>query len=85
VADGAGRTWDPKTTFTGTAAFYSRYRPQYPPEAFAVLREKFRLTSSSRVLDLGCGPGHLALPLAAMVGRVYAVDPNEEMMAEARR
>ncbi len=85
MPDGTGRTWDPKTTFTGTAAYYSRYRPQYPAEAFDVLREKFHLTEASRVLDLGCGPGHLALPLAAMVGKVYAVDPNEEMLAEARR
>ena len=79
------RTWDPKSTFTGTAAYYSRYRPQYPDEAIALLRDKFRLTKSSRVLDLGCGPGHLALPLSAIVGHVYAVDPNEEMLAEARR
>ncbi len=79
------RTWDSRTTFNGTASYYARYRPQYPAEAFDVLWEKFHLSAASRVLDLGCGPGHLALPLAAVVGRVYAVDPNEEMLAEARR
>jgi SAM-dependent methyltransferase len=85
MPDGAGRTWDPKTTFDGTPFYYARYRPRYPAEAFAVLREKFDLTGSSRVLDLGCGPGSLALPLASIAGRVYAVDPNGGMLAEAQR
>ncbi len=85
MPDGHKHTWDPKTTFTGTAWYYSRYRPQYPAEAFDVLREKSHLNKSSRVLDIGCGPGNLALPLAAIAGQVYAVDPNAEMLAEARR
>ena len=85
MPDGDRRTWDPKTAFDGTAPYYARYRTPYPPETFEALREKFRLTKSSRVLDLGCGPGNVALPLANIVGQIYAVDPNEEMLAEARR
>jgi ubiquinone/menaquinone biosynthesis C-methylase UbiE len=85
VADGDRRTWDPRTAFNGTASYYARYRTPYPPETFGVLREKFHLTPSSRVLDLGCGPGNVALALSAIVGQIFAVDPNEEMLAEARR
>lgn len=76
---GAGRI------FTGTAQYYARYRPCYPEEVFTVLRVKFGLDERSRVLDLGCGPGPLAIGLAPGVGQVIGVDPNEEMLAEARR
>jgi ubiquinone/menaquinone biosynthesis C-methylase UbiE len=78
-------TWDPENLFVGTACYYSRYRPQYPDEAISLLRRKFKLDKSSRVLDLGCGPGHLTLKLASRVARVIAVDPQAEMLAEGRR
>jgi SAM-dependent methyltransferase len=34
------------------------------------------------VLDLGAGPGHVAIPLAAHVAEVVAVDPEPEMLAQ---
>jgi ubiquinone/menaquinone biosynthesis C-methylase UbiE len=78
-------TWNPYDVFTGTAYYYARYRPHYPDAAIKLLVEKFGLDKNSRVLDLGCGPGHLALALAPRAGRVFAVDPQEEMLAEGRR
>jgi ubiquinone/menaquinone biosynthesis C-methylase UbiE len=78
-------TWNPANVFTGTAYYYARYRPRYPVVAINLLVEKFKLSKTSRVLDLGCGPGHLALALAPHAGRVFAVDPQEEMLAEGRR
>ena len=41
-----------------------------------------------RILDLGCGLGHSALKLAAMVGpagSVIGIDRNRDLIAEARR
>jgi precorrin-6B methylase 2 len=38
------------------------------------------LTPESRVLDIGAGPGSLAIPLAEMVAHVTAVEPAEGMM-----
>ena len=78
-------TWDPQNVFTGTARYYARYRPQYPDDAISLLIERFNLDKSSRVLDLGCGPGHLALKLAPYVASVVAIDPLEEMLTEGRR
>src|SRR5262249_12368519 len=37
-----------------------------------------------RVLDLGCGPGTIAIPLSYTVAEVVAVDPDADMLAEAR-
>jgi SAM-dependent methyltransferase len=75
----------PKTRFAGTAAAYARHRPPYPPALFARLREQFALDGTGRLLDLGCGPGTLALPLAPDVAEVVGIDPEPEMLAEAAR
>ncbi|HSV02129.1 MAG TPA: class I SAM-dependent methyltransferase [Phenylobacterium sp.] len=37
-----------------------------------------------RALDLGCGPGKLAIPLADLFGEIVAVDPSRAMIAAAR-
>lgn len=66
------------------AAPYYRFRAPYAPEAFAYIRDTFRLGQSSRVLDLGCGPGTVAIPLSRMVGAVVALDPSVEMINEGR-
>jgi SAM-dependent methyltransferase len=39
------------------------------------------LAPNSRVLDLGAGPGTLALPLSKSVSQVTAVEPSPGMMA----
>jgi SAM-dependent methyltransferase len=69
--------------FDGAAPYYDRYRPPYPPEALNHIRASFNLDSRSRVLDLGCGPGTLAIPLSRTVAEVVAVDPDAGMLAEA--
>ncbi len=42
-------------------------------------------TRTGRVLDLGCGPGQLALAFAAFATEVLAVDPEPEMLRLARQ
>ncbi|WP_219466681.1 class I SAM-dependent methyltransferase [Nonomuraea rhizosphaerae] len=69
--------------FGGAAPYYAKYRPGHGDEAIACLAAEFG--PDSRVLDLGCGPGTVAIPLAGAVREVIAVDPDEEMLAEGRR
>ncbi|MFI6739437.1 class I SAM-dependent methyltransferase [Nonomuraea sp. NPDC050451] len=69
--------------FGGAAPYYARYRPGYGQAAIGYLAET--LGAGSRVLDLGCGPGTIAIPLARLVTAVLAVDPAREMLAEGRR
>lgn len=70
------------SVFGGTAAYYARYRPQYPAELLERLAAAAGLDGTGRLLDLGCGPGHLAVPLARHVEEVVAVDPEAEMLAQ---
>jgi ubiquinone/menaquinone biosynthesis C-methylase UbiE len=76
--------WNPDNIFTGTAWFYQRYRPGYPDEVFSLLRDKFGLNEDSKVLDLGCGTGQVALNLAPYVSEIIALDPQEEMLQEGK-
>jgi len=71
--------------FEGTSWYYSRYRPGYPAEAIEVLVRRFELNASTHVLDLGCGTGQIAIPLAARGVPVHAVDPDVEMLGEGLR
>lgn len=64
---------------------YYKFRAPYAPEAFASIQASFGLNRSSRALDLGCGPGTVAIPLARIVGSVVAVDPCVEMIEEGRK
>ncbi len=64
--------------------FYAVGRPIYPKAFVATVAEAARLTRKDRVLDLGTGPGVLALALAPHVGSVLALDPEPEMLRVAR-
>lgn len=67
------------------AAPYYRLRAPYAPEAIDHVCEAFGLGAHSRVLDLGCGIGTLAIPFARKVGAVLAIDRNRFMLEEGRR
>lgn len=67
--------------FAGTVPYYRRYRPRYPDALIADVVARCRLDRGGRVLDLGCGPGFLAVPLATLGAEVTAVDPQPEMLA----
>jgi SAM-dependent methyltransferase len=55
-------------------------RPAYPPRLFRRIAGLARLDASHRAMDLGCGPGQVAIGLAPYVGSVVAVDPEPEML-----
>ena len=79
-----GWTWD-ETLFLGSGPYYLQGRPPYAPALAATLRDVLTLDGQQRVLDVGCGPGVLALELAPYVAEVVGVDPDAGMLAEARR
>ena len=47
------------------------------------LAESMDLRPGMRVLDLGCGPGSLAAPLARLAGEVVGLDPEPAMLVAA--
>jgi SAM-dependent methyltransferase len=70
--------------FKSTAWYYARYRPRYSAAFFDHLVDVFRLDGQGCLLDLGCGTGQLTIPLARHVERAVGLDPEPEMLAEAR-
>lgn len=60
-------------------------RLPYAPGLADALADALRLDGRGRLLDVGCGPGTLALELARLFGEVVGVDPDDGMIAEAGR
>ncbi len=79
-----GWVWD-ESLFAGSSAFYDRGRIPYPPglrDAFAAVAD---LRGSPRLIDVGCGPGTVALRLAGLFAEVVGVDADRGMIEEAIR
>ncbi len=49
----------------------------------AALRDELALDGTGRLIDVGCGPGSVALLLAHLFTEVVGVDPDRGMLAEA--
>ncbi|MGW2741249.1 class I SAM-dependent methyltransferase [Streptomyces sp. NPDC001450] len=76
--------WD-ETLFAGAAPYYDRGRLPYAPTLVPVLADELGLDGTGRLLDVGCGPGTLSVPLAPLFGEVVGVDPDPGMLGEAAR
>lgn len=70
--------------FSGTARYYSLYRPLYPDTLIRFLIHKFALDGTGQMLDLGCGDGRLALRFVDWFETIVGVDQEPEMIEEAR-
>jgi trans-aconitate methyltransferase len=70
----------PVDAFAGTATYYARYRVPYPAGLLQDLVARAGITGEGRLLDLACGPGRIALALAASFREVWAIDREPEMI-----
>jgi len=75
----------PVDAFAGTADYYRRFRIPYPDALLRDLIARVGLGSQAALLDLGCGPGRLTLPLAPQFHAVVALDLEPEMIQVGRR
>jgi SAM-dependent methyltransferase len=73
-------------TFRSATDMYGRFVGRYAPGLATALIDAVGVDSGSRLLDVGCGPGGLALELAKVVGEenVAAVDPSQGFVSVAR-
>src|SRR5262245_55902756 len=70
--------------FASTASLYEHLRPPYPSAFFRSVAQKLGVSKQSSLIDLGTGPGLLALGFGPYVGRIVAVDPEPAMIEAAR-
>jgi SAM-dependent methyltransferase len=71
--------------FASTASTYEHLRPPYPAEFFRRVAQKLGLSERCALIDVGTGPGLLALGFAPYVGRIVGVDPEPAMLDAARQ
>ncbi len=76
--------WD-ETLFGGAAAYYDRGRLPNAPGLTDAFEHALRLGGEGRLLDVGCGPGTVTLPLAGLFREVIGLDADPGMLDEARR
>ncbi len=75
---------DPRERFAGAASGYAQHRPSYPPAVLDWVLAEAGVRPGARVADVGCGTGILTRQLAERELDVVGIDPNEDMLAEAR-
>src|SRR5689334_22988240 len=71
--------------YEGTAEYYDRFRSPYPAALIADLRGRVPLGPTDRLLDLACGTGQIAFPLAGTVREVWAIDQEPGSVEFGRR
>jgi len=77
-------TWD-ASLFEGAAPYYRRGRIPYAEGLADMLAKSLGLDGHGRLLDVGCGPGTIALRLAYLFEEVVGLDPDPAMLEEAQR
>lgn len=70
--------------FKTAAAYYTEGRPHYPKLLSRRVAESIGLDRKHTVIDIGTGPGFLAIDFAAHAGSVRALDPSPDMLAVAK-
>jgi SAM-dependent methyltransferase len=86
AAAGGWETWSwDESLFAGAAGYYEQGRLPYAPDLADVLARSLALDGHGRLLDVGCGPGTVALRLAPLFEAVVGLDPDAEMLAQASR
>jgi SAM-dependent methyltransferase len=74
----------PEQVFASAVEPYARYRTGYPAHLVDRLAALVGLERDGTAVDVGCGSGQLAIPLAAHAGRVIAIDPLAGMLEIGR-
>lgn len=70
--------------FDSTVPFYAKYREPYPPGFFREAARRLGLQGKERLIDIGCGPGSLAIGFAPFARFCVGVDVETEMLEAAR-
>jgi SAM-dependent methyltransferase len=74
---------DGKTRFTRRVPYYHISRPRYPIQVLDLMRERMSLSPTHVIADIGAGTGISSELFLGNGNTVYAIEPNEAMLAIA--
>jgi len=73
-----------KAWYSPVAEVYQATRPCYPSELIGKAIRSAKLSSPSRILELGCGPGTATVAFAQLGCPMVFLEPNSDFWAMAR-
>jgi len=73
-----------KAWYSPAANAYQATRPSYPSDMIDKAIKAAKLSSSSRILELGCGPGTATVAFAQLGCPMVCLEPNPDFWAMAR-
>lgn len=68
--------------FVGKAKLYSKYRPNYSTNYYQFIENSLNVNSDSVIADIGAGTGIHTKGLAKIAKKIYAIEPNPQMLNE---
>ncbi len=74
-----------KSWYSPAAEAYAKLRPRYPKDLIQRVVEVAHLSSSSKILEVGCGPGTATVAFAQFGGSMDCLEPNPEFCQLARQ
>lgn len=75
----------PADAFAGTATYYVHYRVPYPKALLDDMIKRAGITGEGKLFDLACGPGRVALSIAALFRDIWAIDLEPEMIEAGKK
>ena len=78
------RTMDTKYFFNGKSKYYYT-RPNFNKKCFTFLKNKLNLTKNDVIAELGAGTGKFTKKISKFCKKIYAVEPNDEMLAVGKQ
>jgi SAM-dependent methyltransferase len=74
-----------KNWYSPAAEAYNKARPRYPQELIHQVIEITQLSSSSKILEVGCGPATATVAFAQLVSSIVCLEPNPDFYRLAKK
>ena len=86
ISSYAGRNLEQrKHWYSPAAAFYNQARPRYPQALIRQVVEIAQLSSSSKILEIGCGPATATVAFAQLGFPMLCLEPNPDFYVLAQQ